>query len=200
MYRPTSFSQLPLVVKNLLIINILFFIGQQTELSEYLMQYLALWSVGSGQFNVYQLITYGFLHGNLSHLIFNMIPLFMFGRVLENTWGSKRFLNYYLLTVIGAGIVQLILGGFSVTIGASGAVFGLLAGFGILFPNTQLFLLFPPIPIKAKYFVIGYCLIELFLGGIAIQGDTIAHFAHLGGAIMGFLIIKYWQKNNTQFY
>ena len=200
MYRQSSFSQLPLVVKNLLIINILFFIGQQTELSEYLMQYLALWSVGSGQFNVYQLITYGFLHGNLSHLIFNMIPLFMFGRVLENTWGSKRFLNYYLLTVIGAGIVQLILGGFSVTIGASGAVFGLLAGFGILFPNTQLFLLFPPIPIKAKYFVIGYCLIELFLGGIAIQGDTIAHFAHLGGAIMGFLIIKYWQKNNTQFY
>ena len=108
--------------------------------------------------------------------------------------------DYYLLTVIGAGIVQLIVGGFSFTIGASGAVFGLLAGFGILFPNTQLFLLFPPIPIKAKYFVIGYCLIELFLGGIAIQGDTIAHFAHLGGAIMGFLIIKYWQKNNTQFY
>ena len=200
MYRQSSFSQLPLVVKNLLIINILFFIGQQTELSEYLKQYLALWSVGSEQFNVYQLITYGFLHGNLSHLIFNMIPLFMFGRVLENTWGSKRFLNYYLLTVIGAGLVQLILGGFSVTIGASGAVFGLLAGFGMLFPNTQLFLLFPPIPIKAKYFVIGYCLIELFLGGIAIQGDTIAHFAHLGGAIMGFLIIKYWQKNNTQFY
>jgi len=200
MYRQSSFSQLPLVVKNLLIINILFFIGQQTELSEYLERYLALWSFDSGRLNFYQLITYGFLHGNLPHLIFNMIPLFMFGRVLENTWGSKRFLNYYLLTVIGAGIVQLILGGFSVTIGASGAVFGLLAGFGILFPNTQLFLLFPPIPIKAKYFVIGYCLIELFLGGIAIQGDTIAHFAHLGGAIMGFLIIKYWQKNNTQFY
>jgi len=200
MYRQSSFSQLPLVVKNLLIINILFFIGQQTELSEYLERYLALWSFDSGRLNFYQLITYGFLHGNLPHLIFNMIPLFMFGRVLENTWGSKRFLNYYLLTVIGAGIVQLIVGGFSITIGASGAVFGLLAGFGILFPNTQLFLLFPPIPIKAKYFVIGYCLIELFLGGIAIQGDTIAHFAHLGGAIMGFLIIKYWQKNNTQFY
>jgi len=200
MYRQSSFSQLPLVVKNLLIINILFFIGQQTELSEYLERYLALWSFDSGRLNFYQLITYGFLHGNLPHLIFNMIPLFMFGRVLENTWGSKRFLNYYLLTVIGAGIVQLILGGFSVTIGASGAVFGLLAGFGILFPNTQLFLLFPPIPIKAKYFVIGYCLIELFLGGIAIQGDTIAHFAHLGGAIMGFLIIKYWQKNNNKFY
>jgi len=200
MYRQSSFSQLPLVVKNLLIINILFFIGQQTELSEYLERYLALWSFDSGRLNFYQLITYGFLHGNLPHLIFNMIPLFMFGRVLENTWGSKRFLNYYLLTVIGAVIVQLIVGGFSITIGASGAVFGLLAGFGILFPNTQLFLLFPPIPIKAKYFVIGYCLIELFLGGIAIQGDTIAHFAHLGGAIMGFLIIKYWQKNNTQFY
>jgi len=199
MYRQSSFSQLPLVVKNLLIVNILFYIGQKT-FPDYLESYLALWSFDSGQLNFYQLITYGFLHGNLPHLIFNMIPLFMFGRVLENTWGSKRFLNYYLLTVIGAGIVQLILGGFSVTIGASGAVFGLLAGFGILFPNTQLFLLFPPIPIKAKYFVIGYCLIELFLGGIAIQGDTIAHFAHLGGAIMGFLIIKYWQKNNTQFY
>ena len=199
MYRQSSFSQLPLVVKNLLIINILFFIGQKT-FPGYLEYYLALYSFNDSIFNFYQLITYGFLHGNLQHLIFNMLPLFMFGRVLENTWGSKRFLNYYLLTVIGAGIVQLIVGGFSFTIGASGAVFGLLAGFGILFPNTQLFLLFPPIPIKAKYFVIGYCLIELFLGGIAIQGDTIAHFAHLGGAIMGFIIIKYWQKNNTQFY
>ena len=199
MYRQSSFSQLPLVVKNLLIINILLFIGQET-FTDYLEHYLALYSFNDPKFNFYQLITYGFLHGNLQHLIFNMLPLFMFGRVLENTWGSKRFLNYYLLTVIGAGIVQLIVGGFSFTIGASGAVFGLLAGFGILFPNTQLFLLFPPIPIKAKYFVIGYCLIELFLGGIAIQGDTIAHFAHLGGAIMGFLIIKYWQKNNTQFY
>ena len=199
MYKPTSFSQLPLVVKNLLIINILFFIGQKT-FPYYLETYLALYSFNDSAFNFYQLITYGFLHGNLPHLIINMLPLFMFGRVLENTWGSKRFLNYYLLTVIGAGIVQLIVGGFSITIGASGAIFGLLAGFGILFPNTQLFLLFPPIPIKAKYFVIGYCLIELFLGGIAIQGDTIAHFAHLGGAIMGFLIIKYWQKNNTQFY
>ena len=199
MYRPTSFSQLPLVVKNLLIVNILFFIAQKT-FPYYLEYYLALHSFNAEAFNFHQLITYGFLHGSLPHLMFNMLPLFMFGRVLENTWGSKRFLNYYLLTVIGAGIVQLIVGGFSITIGASGAVFGLLAGFGILFPNTQLFLLFPPIPIKAKYFVIGYCLIELFLGGIAIQGDTIAHFAHLGGAIMGFLIIKYWQKNNTQFY
>ena len=199
MYRQSSFSQLPLVVKNLLIINILCFIGQKT-FPGYLEYYLALYSFNDSIFNFHQLITYGFLHGNLQHLIFNMLPLFMFGRVLENTWGSKRFLNYYLLTIIGAGIVQLIVGGFSFTIGASGAVFGLLAGFGILFPNTQLFLLFPPIPIKAKYFVIGYCLIELFLGGIAIQGDTIAHFAHLGGAIMGFLIIKYWQKNNTQFY
>ena len=124
----------------------------------------------------------------------------MFGRVLENTWGSKRFLNYYLLTAIGAGVVQLIVGNFGLTIGASGAVFGLLAGFGMLFPNTQLYLLFPPIPIKAKYFVIGYSIIELIAGVRAIEGDNIAHFAHLGGAIIGFIIIKYWQKNSNHFY
>ena len=124
----------------------------------------------------------------------------MFGRVLENTWGSKRFLNYYLLTAIGAGIIQLIVGNFGLTIGASGAVFGLLAGFGMLFPNSQLFLLFPPIPIKAKYFVIGYAIIELIAGVRAIEGDNIAHFAHLGGALCGYLIIKYWQKNSNHFY
>ncbi len=199
MHQTSSFSQLPAVVKNLLIINILFFIGQQT-ISGFLENYFALYSFNDPRFNFYQLITYGFLHAHWPHLIFNMLPLFMFGRVLEITWGSKRFLNYYLLTVIGAGVVQLVVGGFGYTIGASGAVFGLLVGFGVLFPNTKLFLLFPPIPIKAKYFAIGYCLIELFLGGIAVTGDTIAHFAHLGGAIMGFIIIKYWQRNNTQFY
>ena len=109
-------------------------------------------------------------------------------------------LNYYLITAIGAAIVQLIVGGFGLTIGASGGGFGLLVGFGMLFPNTRLFLLFPPIPIKAKYFVIGYSILELFAGIRSAAGDNVAHFAHLGGALFGFLIIKYWQKNNTQFY
>ena len=199
MYRPTSFSQLPSVVKNLLIINGLFFIAQKTfpNILEY---YLGLHAFQSSNFNLYQVITYSFLHADISHLIFNMFPVFMFGRVLENTWGSKRFLNYYLLTAIGAAIVQLIVGGFGLTIGASGGVFGLLVGFGMLFPNTRLFLLFPPIPIKAKYFVIGYSILELFAGIRSAAGDNVAHFAHLGGALFGFLIIKYWQKNNTQFY
>lgn len=199
MYQSTSFRQLPLVVKNLLIINILFFVAQQT-FPHYLEYYLGLHSFDSNHFNIYQLITYGFLHGDLTHLIFNMFPVFMFGRVLESTWGSKRFLNYYLLTAIGAGVVQLIVGNFGLTIGASGAVFGLLAGFGMLFPNTQLYLLFPPVPIKAKYFVIGYSIIELIAGVRAVEGDNIAHFAHLGGAIIGFIIIKYWQKNSNHFY
>ena len=194
-----SSHQLPVVVKNLLIINILFFIGQQT-FPNYLEYYLGLHSFYSEGFNIYQVITYAFLHGDLTHLFFNMFPIWMFGRVLENTWGSKRFLNYYLLTAIGAGIVQLLVGDYYLTIGASGAVFGLLAAFGMLFPNTQLYLLFPPIPIKAKYFVIGYSIIELIAGVQAIEGDNIAHFAHLGGAIIGFIIIKYWQKNRNHFY
>ena len=199
MLRITPFNQLPIIVKNLLIINFLIFLGQQT-FPNYLEYYFGLHAFHSQGFNIYQLITYSFLHGDLSHLIFNMFPVFMFGRVLENTWGSKRFLNYYLLTAIGAGIVQLIVGNFGLTIGASGAVFGLLAGFGMLFPNSQLFLLFPPIPIKAKYFVIGYAIIELIAGVRAIEGDNIAHFAHLGGAFFGYLIIKYWKKNSDHFY
>tara|TARA_B100000902_G_scaffold400026_1_gene474721 strand:+ start:500 stop:1096 length:597 start_codon:yes stop_codon:yes gene_type:complete len=198
MYR-SSFTELPDVVKNLLIINILLFIAQQS-FPNYLEYHLGLHSFNSNHFNLYQVITYGFLHGDISHLIFNMFPLYMFGRVLENTWGSKRFLNFYLLTAIGAGIVQLITSDFGLTIGASGAVFGLLAGFGMLFPNTKLFLLIPPVPIKAKYFVIGYAILELIAGVRAVEGDNIAHFAHLGGAIVGYIIIKYWQKNNNNFY
>ena len=198
MYQ-TTFSKLPEVVKNLLIINCLLFFAQNA-IPGYLEYNFGLHTFNSKDFEIYQLITYGFLHGNFSHLIFNMFPLYMFGRVLENTWGSKRFLNFYLLTAIGAGIVQLIIGDFGLTIGASGAVFGLLAGFGMLFPNTQLFLLFPPIPIKAKYFVIGYAIFELYAGVFPSQGDNVAHFAHLGGAIIGYIIIKYWRKNNINFY
>ena len=198
MYRSTSFSQLPEVVKNLLIINGLFFLAQLT-FTDTLENYLGLHAFQSPDFNIYQLITYGFLHADPYHLLFNMFPVFMFGKELENTWGSKRFLNYYLLTVIGAGIVQLIVGGFGLTIGASGGVFGLLVGFGMLFPNTLLYIYFA-IPVKAKYFVIGYAILELFAGIRSAEEDNVAHFAHLGGAFFGFLIIKYWQKDRNTFY
>tara|TARA_Y100001978_G_C23686635_1_gene432283 strand:- start:819 stop:1403 length:585 start_codon:yes stop_codon:yes gene_type:complete len=194
MYR-SSFSELPPVVKNILIINCLIFFAQTTIFPLY---NFYLWPVLSENFNLYQLITYSFLHGSMSHLFFNMFALYMFGRILENTWGSKRFLNFYLLTAICAGIIQLLVEPSSPTIGASGAVFGLLAGFGTLFPNTKLFLLFPPIPIKAKYFVLGYACLEL-LNALSVESN-IAHWAHLGGAIAGYFIIQFWRKNNSNFY
>lgn len=194
MYR-SSFSELPPVVKNLLIINCLIFFAQTTIFPFY---NFYLWPVLSENFNLYQLITYSFLHGSISHLFFNMFALYMFGRVLENTWGSKRFLNFYLLTAICAGVIQLIVEPSSPTIGASGAVFGLLAGFGTLFPNTQLFLLFPPVPIKAKYFVLGYACLEL-INAFSVESN-IAHWAHLGGAMAGYFIIQFWRKNNSNFY
>ena len=184
------------------------------------------------------------MHGNTSHLLMNMFALWMFGKILENIWGSKRFLTYYMLTGIGAALLHLLVSQFQIyaledqmstqqiniviaegynyhqqqsyfrdlnlrklqllyyipTVGASGAVFGILLAFGMLFPNTQLFLLFPPIPIKAKYFVIFYGLFELYLGIMNSPEDNVAHFAHLGGMLFGYLLLKYWQKNNTQFY
>ena len=144
MYR-SSFSELPPVVKNLLIINCLVFFAQTTIFPFY---NFYLWPVLSENFNLYQLITYSFLHGSISHLFFNMFALYMFGRVLENTWGSKRFLNFYLLTAICAGIIQLLVEPSSPTIGASGAVFGLLAGFGTLFLILSYFCYFHQFQLK----------------------------------------------------
>ena len=243
-FRPNT-NAIPPVVKNLIIINaLMLFATYMLELKGFdLTKILALHYFESPDFRPYQLITHMFMHGNLMHLVFNMFALWMFGRVLENVWGPKRFFIYYFVTGIGAAVfysfvnflefqyiaskmtsenVQMVLSqgtdifnqgkNFSdvaagklnlilntPTVGASGAVFGILLGFGMLFPNTELMLLFPPIPIKAKYFVIGYGAIELF-SGITGMGANIAHFAHLGGMLFGFILIKYWNTKTTNFY
>ncbi len=245
MYRPTSFSQLPEIVKNLLIINGLLFLGT-ISLENYgidLTQMLGLHQFQSPDFRPHQLVTHMFMHANFTHLFFNMFALWMFGKTLENVWGGKRFLIYYMFTGLGAAALHLgvsqyeilslqaqlnssdlnmilengnsvlqgnqnysnqIMGKLNLlintpTVGASGAVFGILLAFGMLFPNTLLYIYFA-IPIKAKYFVMVYGALELYLGLSNNPADNVAHFAHLGGMLFGFLLLKYWQKNNTQFY
>jgi len=239
------FRNTPPVVKNLLILNVLFFLAtflfshQGIDLNELLG--LHFWK--SPNFYSFQLVTYMFMHGGIAHIFFNMFALWMFGRVLEQVWGPKRFLTYYMITGVGAGIIQLLVIYFrlmpliaqvsiedyntiietggnilmegknwvgvagqinglinSTTIGASGAVFGLLLAFGMLFPNTELMLLIPPIPIKAKWFVIIYGAIELYSGVSNSTGDNVAHFAHLGGMLFGFILLQLWKKDRTHFY
>jgi membrane associated rhomboid family serine protease len=215
-YRESN-PVVPPVIMNLLIANgMLFFLqiffkGQSGGLLE---RYLALWPLGIDQwaqakgflaganisFYPWQLLTYGFLHGNFAHIFFNMLALWMFGREIELRWGSQRFLTYYLTCVIGAGIIQLIVGTVSVhnggnpypTIGASGGTYGILLAFGMLFPYRRIMLLFPPIPMEARYFVIIFGGLELFLGVSGLR-TGIAHFAHLGGMLFGALLIFYWR-------
>ena len=240
-------NQLPIVTKNLLIINVLCFFGAVVA-----QRYgISLNNVGgmhfflSPDFNVAQLVSYMFLHANFEHIFFNMFAVWMFGRTLEMVWGPKRFLIYYMICGIGAGLVQELISaieyftltssmpaeavetvlreGSSVlqsgmnyvdsrmaelniavnrsTVGASGAVYGILLAFGMLFPNSQMYVFPIPFPIKAKFFVIGYAVIELVLG-MSRTADGVAHFAHLGGMIFGFLLIMYWKKNrnNGQFH
>lgn len=276
-YRPQRFQVLPLVVKNLLIINILLLLATWVFKEQFdtdLTDYLGLHYFTSSLFRPYQLITYMFMHGGIDHIFFNMFALWMFGNVLENFWGSKRFLIFYMVTGIGAALIYLgyeafqlnqvhqavqalmanpspedyvsifrkYLGAFydvpqvqiqiddfardwskhlhdtsylnravadinqlltlkmnSPMVGASGSVFGVLLAFGMLFPNTLLYVYFL-IPIKAKYFVIIYGAIELYMGIQNNPGDNVAHFAHLGGMLFGFIMIKYWQKNSKHFY
>ena len=236
MYRPGNFSELPEVVKNLLILNGLFFLATVSlnNLGIDLVKILGLHQFQSPEFRPHQLITHLFMHGNLTHLFFNMFALWMFGKILENVWGSKRFLIYYMITGIGAASIHLLISQYQIisisnqipemvnlaiegrynpsipiskkltqliitpTVGASGAVFGLLLAFGMLFPNALLYLYFA-IPIKAKYFVIGYGLIELYAGISNNPADNVAHFAHLGGMIFGFFLIKYWKNDMTPF-
>ena len=190
-----------------------------------LLEILGLHFVIASDFKLFQLFTYMFVHSTSSpaHLFFNMFAVFMFGRVIENTWGPARYLTFYLITGIGAGIVQqlawwydlreilpaaidvikfsdgIILSkaeylNYFVTVGASGSVFGILLAFGMMYPNVPLYIMFIPIPIKAKYVVIGYGFIELFSGIANFSGDNIAHFAHLGGMLFGFILIKIWQR------
>ena len=157
-------------------------------------------SVSTG-FGPWQLLTYGLLHGGIGHLFFNMFALYMFGLPIEQAWGSKRFLIFYLVCVIGAGLVQLltaaVTGGVYPTIGASGGVFGLLLAFGMMYPNQRIMLLIPPIPIRAKYFVIGYGLLTLFFG-VTGGMSGVAHFAHLGGMLFGLAMILYWGRQDYQ--
>ncbi len=189
-----GFGVFPPVIKNLLIINVLVFLGQFL-VDQLLMTWFALWPLSNG-FQLHQLVSYGFLHGGFGHLFFNMFALWMFGGQIENTWGSRRFLIYYGVCVIGAGLVQLLStylsGGNWPTIGASGGVFGILLAFGMMFPNQRIMLIFPPIPIKAKYFVIGYGLLELFYVSSGLQ-PGVANLAHLGGMAAGFILILYWR-------
>ncbi len=280
-FRPNSFNILPLVVKNLLIINGLLFLStlaMETQFGIDLGNILGLHFPLSNDFRPYQLITYMFMHGSFMHLFFNMFALWMFGNTLENYWGPKRFLTYYLITGIGAAFCHyaivyiemkpaldyienyianpslqefqnfidpaqlkmnsqeavnhyndLIPRAFSqaiasnnlkeallisvdymqiykadllnapVVLGASGSVFGILLAFGMLFPNTLLYIYFA-IPIKAKWFVILYGAAELYSGLANNSGDNVAHFAHLGGMLFGFFLIKYWQKNSNKIY
>ena len=156
----------------------------------------ALWPVGSGGFMPWQLITYAFLHGGMSHLVFNMFGLFMFGAELERVWGSKRLLVFYFVSVLVAALTQLMVAAWSgspnPTVGASGGLFGLLVGFAMLFPHRRIVPLIPPIPMPAWLFVVIYGVIELFLG-VTGSMSGVAHFAHLGGILGGWLTLRYWR-------
>ena len=270
--RP-SFGSTPPVVKNLIIINVIMLLAVWVTENVFkidLNGILGLYYFGSEHFRPFQIITHMFMHAGITHLFFNMFALWMFGRVLEQVWGSKRFLIYYFVTGLGAVALHTFVNYLTIshlesaatamlntpspetfsafvthhfnayyselydkfishwsenpgnpvfiqqageytreliklqmdvpTIGASGAVFGVLLAFGMLFPNTQLMLLIPPIPIKAKYFVIGYGVIELFMGVSNFSFDNVAHFAHLGGMLFGFILIKYWNRRKDIFY
>jgi membrane associated rhomboid family serine protease len=195
--RPVDNSAIPTVIFAMLVANGLLFAAQQMNY-QFIVANFALWPLGSTRpaFQVWQLLSYGFLHGSLNHIFFNMFGLWMFGRDLERMMGARRFLIYYLTCVVGAGVVQLIVaamqGGVYPTIGASGGVFGILLAFAMAFPNRVIMLLFPPIPMKAKYFVLIYGVLELYLG-LSGRAPGVANFAHLGGMLFGFLLIQYWR-------
>ncbi|MBE6209538.1 MAG: rhomboid family intramembrane serine protease [Rikenellaceae bacterium] len=199
-----GFMGTPPVVKNLMILNALIWLAGflLPQVDEVLIGYGALYNVLSPNFYSWQVVTYMFLHGSFSHLFFNMFALWMFGRTLEYDLGSKRFLTYYMVCGVGAGLIQMLvclLTGSNVpTVGASGAVFGILLSFGMLHPNNVIMLMFPPIPLKAKWFVIIYGALELMYG--VRGGDSIAHFAHLGGMLWGFLLLRYWKNKGKIFY
>lgn len=225
-----AFGSVPPITKNLIIINLLFWFASVTlpKVGIDLVQLLGLHFPGATDFKLHQLVSYMFMHDtkSIAHVFFNMFAVYMFGRVLETVWGSKRFLIFYMVTGIGAGLIQELAWLFDlrdvvfgpheminlngvqlmtkkeflnlfVTVGASGAVFGILLAFGMLFPNIPLYIMFVPIPIKAKYFVIGYGLIELFMGVANFKGDSVAHFAHLGGMLFGYFMVRYWKKKDA---
>ena len=201
-YSPNSqFSVFPPAVKHLLIINGLAFFALTTpQIGDLLFRFGALWPLGHPLFEPWQLVTYMFLHAGFAHILFNLFALWIFGQAIENFWGTKRFTTYYFLTGIGAAVIHMFIGGGGApTVGASGAVFGILLAFGMMFPDRYIILLIPPIPIKAKYFVAIFGAIELF-SGVMRPGSGIAHFAHLGGMVVGFVLIKLWGLKGEKYY
>lgn len=273
-YRPPQMTLLPTVVKNLLIINVIFFLATIAFQNQFdLTDYLGLHYPTSTKFRVYQFVTYMFMHGSIEHIFFNMFALWMFGYAIENYWGPKRFLNYYLFCGLGAaathyaiyffqvrdvlapvnayldhptlsalpGVMDHIQGldpknisdalrtalshynaagtpdeqlrasvellaqyridflNAPVVVGASGSIFGILLAFGMMFPNSMIYMYFF-LPMKAKYFVILYGAIELFSGLRAVPGDNVAHFAHLGGMLFGLILLLYWRNRSGRMY
>ena len=217
---------IPIVTKNLLIVNVVAFLasylcGKDASGTPMLTNWLGLHFFMASDFHIYQLFTYMFMHGGFEHIIFNMFALWMFGCVVERVWGSKKFLFYYIVCGVGAGLFQeaaqyvtymfrdlaaydYVNTGLSrismddylnlwTTVGASGAIYGILLAFGMIFPNERIFIFPLPVPIKAKYFVIGYAAIELG-SAMFTSGDGVAHIAHLGGMVFGFFLIRYWRK------
>lgn len=271
-FRPRAFSYLPPAVKNLLIINGLFFLATMSFDAAFkidLGKVLGLHYWTSPDFRIWQPITHMFMHADFGHIISNMFAMWMFGTAIENVWGPKRFIFFYIFTALGAAVLHQTVNGIEIfriqnaieafttsttidnfvrtlnlaglevknttliahlqsiypdgvitqpeagrltnqlmgivsskltfySVGASGAVFGILTAFALYFPNTELFLLFIPFPIKAKYFVIMYAILELYLGVQNNPNDSVAHFAHLGGALVGFLVVKFWNKSNRK--
>jgi len=196
-FRYTRPNDFPTVLKYLIIINVIVFIAQQTL---NITGYLVLFPISDPNFKIYQVITHMFAHGSFGHILFNMFALFTFGRILENVWGPKRFLNFYLICGIGAAVFHLIVeylqGTDSVALGASGAIMGVAVAFAYTFPNTELFILFLPIPIKAKWLIGAYVVYDVVFG--ITGGDNIAHFAHLGGALTGFILMLIWNKSDKK--
>ncbi|MDR0892583.1 MAG: rhomboid family intramembrane serine protease [Mediterranea sp.] len=223
---------MPTVTKNLIIINVLAFFGMVVA-QRYgidLTEYLGLHFFLASDFNAAQLFTYMFMHANFAHIFFNMFAVFMFAPILEHAWGGRRFLLFYIVCGIGAGLIQegvqyiqyatelsqytQVNTGVGIismdeylnqltTVGASGAIYAVLLAFGLLYPNNKLFVFPIPMPIKAKYFVIGYAAIELWAGIASNPADNVAHFAHLGGMLFGLIFILYWKKkdrNNGTYY
>lgn len=205
-------NNMPPVTKNLLIINVLFFLSKFVALKNGidLNGLLGLNFFIADNFMPWQLLTYMFMHANFEHILFNMFALWMFGRIIEQVMGSKRFLFYYLACGIGAGLVQELVQWFNYislvqngvatdinmwrTVGASGSVYGILLAFGMIFPNEKIFIFPLPVPIKAKLFVIGYALIELFMTK---SNDGVAHYAHLGGMLFGLIILLIWKDGGN---
>ena len=195
-YQPHRFSFLPPAVKHLLIINVICYLAYYVMARQGIIDlnyWLGIWSLQTGNFRIWQPLTYMFMHGSFDHLFFNMFSLWMFGTVLERYWGMRRFLFYYLVCGIGAGLLNMLVPGVHLSVGASGAVYALLLAFGMLFPNEYIYLYFL-VPIKNKWFIIGMVALELF-EGIFRSYDGIAHFAHLGGMLIGLILILYWRKH-----